>query len=76
MKNFKKILKNKTYFIEDGVELEKVRDLLVNNGEEGLLGYDNTYKLEEKVNKGYIHYDNIFFLSKKHKDKIVLKQLI
>lgn len=63
--NFRKKLKNKVILIKDGVELERARDVLAKNGQDVIMGYDETYAEDKFVNSGYLHcYYSKFYLSK------------
>ena len=71
----KKILKEKTIYIKNGDMLEEVKDLI----QEFLWGYDETFKDNEAVSSGYLHYGSgMFYLSKENfnKNEINLNQLI
>lgn len=66
--------------INNGDELEKFRDFIINEGMEGLFMYDDTFAKEDMVSSGYFHYDDklkCFYLSKNTDDKnvITLKEL-
>lgn len=72
METFKKILKDKTLFIENGVHMELVKF----NIQEPLWGYDETYDNDEKVSSGFLHYNKgRFFLSKNNFNKPLIKNL-
>ena len=71
----KKLFKEKTTYIKNGDMLEEVKDLI----QEPLWGYDDTFKDDEVVSSGYLHYGSgMFYLSKENfnKEEMNLDQLI
>ncbi len=69
----KKLFKEKTLFIKDGVMLEEVRDILFKNDEDVRLGYDHTYDGDNEVSSGYFHcLKKRFYLSKNTFEKEVM----
>jgi len=70
MKNF---FKNNTMYIPNGETLEEIKDRFEQQGYTVIWGYDESYKEEESVSEGYLHFENKrFFLSKDHFGKLTI----
>lgn len=68
----KRLLMEKTLFIADSDELEKVRDIFQLKGEPTLWAYDHSFNEDDTVSSGFLHYDGVFILSKERSEKSVL----
>ncbi len=76
MKIIRKLLKNKTFLIIDGNHLEEIKDKLFKEyNEDPIWGYDDTYKEDNEVSSGFLHWDRGFYLSKDSLNKEILKNL-